>query len=86
MGEPVVFGIRKAFKAIILLVILVLAAMIPGCGGSSMAGYTKYSYEFLGAFDTVIQIIGFAKSQDEFEAMAKLGETRFMELHRLFDI
>ena len=80
------FGIRKAFKAIILLVILVLAAMIPGCGGSSMAGYTKYSYEFLGAFDTVIQIIGFAKSQDEFEAMAKLGETRFMELHRLFDI
>ena len=51
-----------------------------------MAVYTKYSYEFLGSFDTVVQFIGYAKNQSEFEDMAKSGETRFMELHRLYDI
>lgn len=70
----------------VLICILILAAVISGCGKRAPTGYTKYSYEFLGAFDTVIQIIGYSKSQDDFEAMAKSAETRFMELHRLFDI
>ncbi len=74
----------KRLKTLIWLGIV--AALLSGCAGDSMAGYTKYSYEFLGSFDTVIQFIGYAKSQDDLEAMAKSGETRFMELHRLFDI
>ena len=40
-------------------------------------GYTKYSYEFLGTFDTVIQIIGYAEDSDEFEAMAKIAGNVF---------
>jgi len=48
--------------------------------------YSKYSYEFLGAFDTVIQFVGYAKSEQEFETMVKAGQKRFEELHKLFDI
>jgi len=48
--------------------------------------YSKYSYEFLGAFDTVIQFVGYAKNEQEFETMVKAGQKRFEELHKLFDI
>lgn len=47
---------------------------------------TKYSYEFMGTFDTMIQIIGYAPSKDVFMEMAQKGQERFEELHRLFDI
>jgi len=87
-GEPVV--LKRSFRAVIWLVLI--AAVLSGCrydgtGGSLTAGgYTKYTYEFMGSFDTVIRIVGYAKSQSAFESMAKRAETRFMELHRLFDI
>ena len=83
MGEPIVF--RNKIRSIAVIWLVILAAMLQGCS-NPMAGYTKYSYEFLGSFDTVVQFIGYAKNQSEFEGMAKSGETRFMELHRLFDI
>lgn len=80
----VFFGKRK-WKAFIL--ILTFSAMLSGCGiDSSSSGYDKYSYEFTGVFDTVIQFMGYARNQQDFERMAKQGEARFMELHRLFDI
>ncbi|MGI5998761.1 MAG: FAD:protein FMN transferase [Lutispora sp.] len=48
--------------------------------------YNKYSYEFLGVFDTVIQFIGYAENEQEFETMVKAGQERFEQLHKLFDI
>lgn len=78
--------LKKRNALTVLFCILATAAVLSGCRNSVAAGYSKYSYEFLGSFDTVVRIIGYAKSQKEFETMAKLGETRFMELHRLFDI
>ena len=75
---------KKGFAVFVCLV--VIAAAFSGCTDSFSGGYARYSYEFLGAFDTVTQIIGYAKSEREFEAMAKWAETRFTELHRLFDI
>mgnify|MGYP000870281818 CR=1 FL=1 len=83
MGEPIVF--RNIVRSIVVIFLVILATMLPGCS-SPLAVYTKYSYEFLGSFDTVVQFIGYAKNQSEFEDMAKSGETRFMELHRLYDI
>lgn len=65
---------------------MMIAAVMSGCAANMSDDYTKYSYEFLGAFDTVIQIVGYARNQRDFEKMAKLAESRFMELHRLFDI
>jgi len=56
-----------------------------GCAGRQ-AGYEKYSYEFLGAFDTVIQFVGYAENEKQFETMVKKAQARFEELHKLFDI
>jgi len=60
-----------------------------GCtfgGESGNGGYSKYSYEFTGAFDTVTQFMGYAKSEEEFESLAKKGQARLVELHKLYDI
>ena len=46
----------------------------------------KFSYEFMGTFDTMIQFVGYARKKDAFMEMAQKGEKRFEELHRLFDI
>lgn len=68
--------------------LLAIVMMLSACtiGHQSLSGYTKYTYEFLGTFDTVVQFMGYAKGEDDFETMAKLGESRFLELHKLFDI
>lgn len=71
----------KAFVFLPLGIILLFSGT--GCVSDRM---TKYSYEFMGTFDTMIQIIGYAPSKDVFMEMAQKGQERFEELHRLFDI
>jgi thiamine biosynthesis lipoprotein len=70
----------------LLLIIISLLILISACSNESNSGYTKYSYEFLGTFDTVIQIMGYAKNADEFEVMAEICKDRFIELNKLYDI
>lgn len=69
-------------KNLILLLICCLVISLTGCNEQ----YSRYTYEFIGAFDTTIQFLGYAKSQKDFEAMAEYGQQRFMELHKFFDI
>lgn len=69
-----------------LLLIFIISLLISSCSDKNNLGYTKYSYEFLGAFDTVIQFMGYAESPDEFETMVEIGQERFMELNKLYDI
>ncbi|HHW47570.1 MAG TPA: FAD:protein FMN transferase [Clostridiaceae bacterium] len=75
----------------ILLAILLFAILIlnTGCAFGNRTGnkrYTKYSYEFFGAFDSIIQFMGYAENGEQFEILAKKGQARFEELHKLFDI
>ena len=63
--------------------------MTGGCSFGEKAGkgdYSKYSYEFTGVFDTVVQFVGYAESEERFEYLVKKGQARFEELHKLFDI
>ncbi len=69
-----------------LWVLICCTLLLWGCTGQTNTGYSKYTYEFLGAFDTPIQFMGYAKSQEEFEALAQKGQARFVELNNLFDI
>ena len=73
-------------KKYALSLILIISLLISACTGENQSVYTKYSYEFLGAFDTVIQFMGYTKGPDEFEIMVELGQGRFMELNKLYDI
>lgn len=68
------------------MAVLLLAS---GCAAGIKSGngrYNKYSYEFFGTFNTVVQFMGYAESETKFEELAKKGQSRFEELHKLFDI
>lgn len=83
----------KKTIAIVVLSMMILGLFIFGVaekdgayGRSAVENYKKYSYFFLGTFDTMIEISGYTKSQEEFENMAIKVQNRFEELHKLFDI
>jgi len=68
---------------------LLTALMLAGCAAGTGAGsgdYKKYSYEFTGVFDTLVQIIGYTKTAEEFNAYTGQAKVRFGKLHELFDI
>ena len=72
----------------IIVLLLVAALILSGCigkGSNKNSPYCKYSYEFLGSFDTVIQFVGYAESEDKFDDFAKQGQARFEDLHKLYD-
>lgn len=72
----------------ILAVLMILIILITGCNSAESgktSNYYKNTHEFLGAFDTVIQIIGYTKSKEEFASYAKIGQARFEKLHKLYD-
>lgn len=56
-------------KLIALLTAVFL--LLPGCGVQKTpdTGYTKYSTQFYGTFDTVVQIVGYCKTEEEFCGM-----------------
>lgn len=66
-----------------ILVVVFLIASLTGC--SQPNPYEKYDYTFYEVFDTVTTIIGYAKSQEEFDAYMAEIEERFNELHKLYD-
>ncbi len=72
---------NKGKRPLIALLIVIMLLSTVGC-----TRMEKYSYEFTGAFDTMIQFVGYAESRDAFEEMAIKGQARFLELHQLFDI
>lgn len=76
------FPMKKTLIALLLILLFILSS---GCGGQK-SEYQKYSYEFLNTFDTVIQIMGYAKSQNEFDGWAKKAEARFVALNELYDM
>ena len=65
-----------------LMAALMLMLSLSGC----TAGKQKYSHEFLGTFDTLIQIVGYADSEAAFQTMAKAAQDRFEALNRQYDL
>ncbi|MBP7401653.1 MAG: FAD:protein FMN transferase [Clostridia bacterium] len=73
--------------AAVVLCVMILAAQT-GCAGDTgpYAGYKRYTRDIVGLFDTVISIVAYCTSQEDFDRMAAQAETRFTELHRLYDV
>jgi len=71
-----------------LTLLLATLLLLSGCNSKpklQTGKYDKYSYEFFGAFDTVIQFVGYCESGEQFEALTNKGQSRFEELHKLYD-
>lgn len=69
-------------RRLTLVFILVLLMVTAGCRPKT----TRYQAEFLGLFDTVTTIIGYAESKEEFTALARQVQEQLAKYHRLFDI
>jgi thiamine biosynthesis lipoprotein len=76
--------LRHIVPILLVVPILLISALLAGCGSANPA-MTKYSYEFLGSFDTLIQFMGYAEDKAAFEVMAKRGQARFEALNRQYD-
>ncbi len=72
--------------AVFVALATLLAACLGFTGCNAGVDYTKYTYQFYGTFDTLVQIVGYARSQSEFDYYSKIGEQRFQALNRIFDI
>lgn len=69
-------------KILALALAALLCAPLPGCAGNT---YKKYSASFFGTFDTVIEVMGYARTEKEFDAWEQKAEARFRQLHQLYD-
>ncbi len=50
------------------------------------AGYARYHKDIVGLFNTVISVIAYCESPADFERLAATAQSRFTQLHALFDI
>lgn len=65
------------------LVILILISVLVGC--ERKPEYTKYSDSFFDTFDTITQVVAYAKDEEEFKIYMDKIHNRFIELHKLYD-
>jgi len=47
--------------------------------------YTKYTDTFFDAFDTLVTVVVYVQSEEEFDSYYQQIRARFLELHRLYD-
>ena len=66
--------------------LLVLATLMPSCSCRKQSEYTWHSEVMTDYFDTLITIVAYTKTQDEFDAYFRQAEERFAQLHKLYDI
>lgn len=79
--------LRNILVAVMLLALAASAVLVYRARQAAPGrGYTKYSESFFGAFDTLTTIVAYAKSEAEFKKYYDLAESRFRELHKLYDI
>ena len=70
----------KKLSALLLFFALALALVCPG-----HADMNKYSSVFMDTFDTVITLIGFADSQQTYDAWSNAVHQQYIYMHKLFD-
>ncbi|MBR1409264.1 MAG: FAD:protein FMN transferase [Clostridia bacterium] len=83
-----------------LLLILLLLPLMAACGSSAAStqptaspaagqqevpALSRYSVVFMDTFDTVISLIGYAESEEAFNAQAAVAHQLFVDLHKRFD-
>ena len=70
----------KKLSALLLFFALALAVVFPG-----HADMNKYNSVFMDTFDTVITLIGFADSQQTYDAWSSAVHQQYIYMHKLFD-
>lgn len=69
-----------------IMAILLFALILTGCKAEPKVQYNKYSETFFDTFDTLVMVIGYTKSEEEFKGHFEKIRSRFEQLHKLYDI
>lgn len=73
-----------------IAVLMLSASVVTGCqlfgSGSSEEIRTRYTDSFFDTFDTVVTVVAYTNTEEEFDAYYEEIYNRFVELHRLYDI
>lgn len=69
-------------KILLFTIVLLLIISLIGCS----APMQQYQTEFIDTFDTVVRVIGYATTQQEFADTAQIVYDNFTNMHMLFDI
>lgn len=82
----------------VILVLLAVMLVLGGCGQAKQSKkeetaapapaseYTKYNDTFFDAFDTLVQVVGYTKTEAEFKQYFDQIHERFLQLHKEYDI
>lgn len=71
---------KRCFLSIVLSITLLISS---SC--AQEAPYQKFQHYFFGTFDTIITLIGYTQTEEEFEVYAKLAESEMQRYHQIFD-
>jgi FAD:protein FMN transferase len=76
---------KKAAVILIMLLLMTAVACTPNAQ-QTYSGYERHTDTFFDTFDTLIQVIAYTRSEEEFNAYFTQIHQRFQELHQLYDI
>lgn len=65
---------------------ILLAALLLFSCGAGAEGYQKFQHYFFGTFDTIITLIGYTQTADEFRVYSDLAESEMRRYHMIFDL
>lgn len=85
---------RRLKRLTALLLTVITAAALPGCGLSASSFFeenaspklTKYTGYVFEAFDTIITVTAYCETQEAFDDLMDTAEAEFLRYHQLFDI
>lgn len=69
-----------------LLCLLLAVLLLTGCSVGKPAAPSRYEASFLGLFDTVTTMVGYAESEEAFREISQTIHDELEVYHRLFDI
>lgn len=75
---------RKIIAGSTALILLML--LFVGCKTAQKNEYTKYSNSSFDTFDTLTMVVGYTKSEEEFNSYVEKIHSHFLKLHKLYDI
>ncbi|RXI40035.1 FAD:protein FMN transferase [Clostridium tetani] len=75
---------KKTVKLLSILFLIILIFI--GCNKVNENLYEKYTDSFFDTFDTMTVVVGYTKSEEEFNSYMEKIHSRFQDFHKLYDI
>lgn len=68
------------------IIVIIVISLLAGCQIRKEKIYNKYSDSFFDTFDTLVQIVGYTETEEQFNSYVEKMRSRFQQLHKLYDI